>query len=123
MRPTHSGRPVPTPAREIPRMTRTPMIPRTLLSQSPLALAAASLLLVPLAATAQQPRTLPAPDATFEEPFSLVNLGALRELRDGRVLVADMKDKIVQMIDLRNGNAVSVGREGSGPGEFALPMR
>jgi hypothetical protein len=99
------------------------MLPRTRRSQAPLALAAASLLLVPLAATAQQPRTLPAPDATFEEPFSLVNLGALRELRDGRVLVADMKDKIVQLVDMRSGNAVSVGREGSGPGEFALPMR
>jgi hypothetical protein len=105
-------------------MTRSPIIPRTRRSRTPIALVAAVLLLVPLAATAQQqPRTLPAPDATFEEPFSLVNLGALRELRDGRVLVADMKDKIVQMIDLRSGNAVSVGREGSGPGEFALPMR
>lgn len=104
-------------------MTRTPMIPRTLRSQTPLALAAASLLLIPLAATAQQPRTLPAPDATFAEPFSLVTLGALRELRDGRVLVADTRDKIVQVIDMRTGNAVAVGREGSGPGEFALPMR
>ena len=104
-------------------MSRTQSLTRTTSPQLPLALAAAALLLVPLAATAQQPRTLPAPDATFEEPFSLVNLGALREMRDGRVLVADMRDKIVQVIDMRTGNAVSVGREGSGPGEFALPMR
>jgi hypothetical protein len=104
-------------------MTITPMIPRMRSTQTPIALAAAVLVLAPLAATAQQPRTLPAPDATFDEPFTLVSLGTLRELGDGRVLVADTRDKVVQLIDLRSGNAVSVGREGSGPGEYALPMR
>jgi hypothetical protein len=71
----------------------------------------------------QGPRTLPAPQAEFEEPFSSVLVGAVRELRDGRVIVADPRDKIVSVIDFRNGSATSIGREGSGPQEFGLPVR
>lgn len=69
------------------------------------------------------PRTLPAPNATYEEPFSSVGVGTLRELRDGRVIVADARDKVVQRIDFRGGAALAIGREGSGPGEFGMPMR
>lgn len=71
----------------------------------------------------QGPRTLPAPQAEFEEPFSSVGVGAIRELRDGRVIVADPRDKIVSVIDFRSGSATSIGREGSGPQEFGMPMR
>ena len=75
-------------------------------------------------ASAQQaPRTLPAPDATYAEPFSSVNVGTVRELRDGRVIVADARDKVLQAIDFRTGSAVVIGREGSGPAEFGMPMR
>jgi hypothetical protein len=79
-----------------------------------------------LAAGAQQgPRPLPAPDRTYDEPFSSisVNGGGVRELADGRVIVADMRDKMVQLIDLRSGEAQGIGREGSGPGEFGMPLR
>jgi len=69
------------------------------------------------------PRTLPAPNATFEEPFSSVGVGTVRELSDGRLIVADARDKVVQRIDLRTGQAVAIGREGSGPAEFGMPMR
>lgn len=72
---------------------------------------------------AQQARPLPAPDAKFEEPFSSINAGALRELRDGRVIVADPRDKVVQRLDFRTGAMTGIGREGSGPAEFGLPMR
>jgi len=79
---------------------------------------------VPLAAQQPaQPRTLPAPDATFAESFSSVGVGAVRELSNGRVVVADPRDKVVQQIDFRTGSAITIGREGSGPGEFAMPMR
>ena len=74
-------------------------------------------------AMAQQARTLPAPDATFAEPFSSVGPGTVRELGDGRVIVADARDKVVQLIDFRSGSAVGIGREGSGPGEFGMPAR
>ena len=76
----------------------------------------------PLAAQGA-PRTLPAPNATFEEPFSSVGVGTVRELSDGRLIVADARDKVVQRIDLRTGQAVAIGREGAGPAEFGMPMR
>jgi hypothetical protein len=76
----------------------------------------------PLAAQGA-PRTLPAPNATFEEPFSSLGVGRVRELSDGRLIVADARDKVVQRIDLRTGQAVAIGREGSGPAEFGMPLR
>lgn len=72
---------------------------------------------------AQQARPLPAPDATYAEPFSSVGVGAIRELASGRVIVADPRDKILQAIDFRSGTSVTIGREGSGPAEFGMPMR
>lgn len=84
----------------------------------PLALLAA----LPAALLAQQqPRALPPANATFDEPFSQV--AGLRELANGKVLVADGRDKIVTLVDFASGEQVKVGREGSGPGEFGLPAR
>ena len=50
-------------------------------------------------------------------------VGAIRELSNGRVVVADPRDKILQAIDFRSGSSVTIGREGSGPAEFGMPMR
>lgn len=97
---------------------QTRQIPLTLLT----AAVAASVSAAPLVAQ-QAPRTLPAPQAEFEEPFSSVGVGAIRELRDGRVIVADPRDKLVSVIDFRSGSATSIGREGSGPQEFGMPLR
>jgi hypothetical protein len=66
-------------------------------------------------------RTLSKPETEFAEPFSAVV--AIRELADGRVLVSDSKDKIVQVVDLKAGRATKVGREGAGPGEYGLPAQ
>jgi hypothetical protein len=76
--------------------------------------------LAPFTASAQRPLVLAKPDAEYAEPFS--QLSAVRELRDGRVIATDVRDKVVQLIDLRTGNAVKVGREGQGPGEYAMPQ-
>ena len=82
----------------------------------------AAVALMPLAATAQQaPRTIPAPDASYDEPFT--NAAALRELRDGRVLVIDPRDKLVQLVDFKANTGTKIGREGSGPTEFGMPLR
>ncbi len=84
----------------------------------------AALLVCAAPVLAQQgPRTLPAAQAEFEEPFSQVGVGSVRELRDGRVIVADPRDKVVSVIDFRSGSAATIGREGSGPQEFGMPMR
>jgi hypothetical protein len=73
-------------------------------------------------AVAQAPlRTLTTPDAEYSEPFTLIN--GVRELRDGRVIVSDTREKTVQIVDLKAGTARKIGREGSGPGEYALPAR
>jgi hypothetical protein len=80
----------------------------------------AATMLVPLAASAQKPLALAKPDAEYGEPFTQIM--GIRELRDGRVLVSDGRDKTVQLVDLK-GSATKVGREGAGPGEYGLPMR
>ncbi|MDQ8164590.1 MAG: hypothetical protein P3A28_02380 [Gemmatimonadota bacterium] len=83
--------------------------------------AAAVLVAAPVVAAAQRPLTLSKPESEYGEPFTAIS--GIRELKDGRVLVADARDKTLQLIDLRSGAATAVGREGSGPGEYGLPMR
>ena len=72
---------------------------------------------------AQSPplRELSKPDAEFSQPFSI--MASIRQLRDGRVLVADRSDKTVQLIDFVRQTATPVGRTGQGPGEFGIPYR
>lgn len=66
--------------------------------------------------SASAPLTLP-PPASQEEFTRIV---ALRELPDGRVLVADAADNRIVVLDLARGSAASIGRVGSGPQEFRL---
>jgi hypothetical protein len=80
-----------------------------------------SAFLLPIVVTAQQPLVLVKPDVEYAEPFT--NVAAIRELRDGRVLVLDRRDRIVLLLDLRNGTAQNVGRQGTGPGEYTQPGR
>ena len=84
---------------------------------------AASLLAVATPVIAQNvpTRTLSKPDAEFSEPFTQVT--GVRELRDGRLVVIDPRDKTVQVVDFGKGTATMLGREGSGPGEYGLPLR
>lgn len=76
---------------------------------------------LPAFAAAQKPYVLSARDAEFSDPFT--SISGVRELRDGRVLVADARDRTLQIVDLKTGAATPVGHEGSGPGEYSLPMR
>jgi hypothetical protein len=68
--------------------------------------------------TAQQVPTvaLGATTAVYEEPFTRIE--GVRELPGGRIIVADSRDKTLQLIDLASGSATRIGREGSGPGEY-----
>jgi hypothetical protein len=77
-----------------------------------------ALLAAPALASAQQPLLISKPDAEHTEPFS--QIVGVRELKDGRVIVSDGRDKVVQLIDFKGG-ATTLGREGAGPGEYALP--
>ena len=58
--------------------------------------------------------------ATFGEPFSSVR--ALREEADGRVLVIDDIENRILRVDLREGTATVIRRQGNGPGEYTLPV-
>lgn len=70
-------------------------------------------------ALAQPSVALRQPDAKFADPFTRVT--SIREIAPNRVLVSDMMDKIVMLVDLQAGSATKIGREGQGPGEYALP--
>jgi hypothetical protein len=63
-------------------------------------------------------RTLTGPEAEWSEPFSQIS--GVRELKSGRIIVADNRDKVIQLVDFK-GEAKKIGREGSGPGEYGLP--
>jgi hypothetical protein len=76
---------------------------------------------VPASLAAQQlpVRTMTRPVAEFAEPYTSVR--GVRELADGRLIVTDNRDKLVQLVDLRTGRASTLGREGSGPNEYQMP--
>ena len=57
--------------------------------------------------------------STFPESFGF--LQAVREMPDGRVMVADPLGGTLALLDLARGTATSVGREGQGPGEWRQP--
>ncbi len=75
--------------------------------------------LISPSAVAQTPVNLTKPDAAFPDPFTRIT--SVRELPNGKLILADLQDKTVQMLDFATGQATKVGREGQGPGEYALP--
>ena len=83
-----------------------------------------SLLLLVVAASTAAAQQVPTKnlgkmDAEYTEPFT--DLRPLVELRDGRVVVADPREKTLQAIDFKSGRATAIGREGNGPAEWGLP--
>ena len=86
-----------------------------------LMLLAAVLSAVPIVLSGQSvPRAaLGRAEAQLPDPYD--NVTAVRELSDGRVIVADRLAKTVTLADFRSGSATAIGREGQGPGEYAFP--
>ena len=90
--------------------------------RSPMRLSAAPLLLVlavmlPGQLFAQAP--LGAPNATFPEDFGTIQ--TVREMPDGRILVADPLGKALYMVDMDAGTRTAVGSEGQGSEEYLQP--
>lgn len=56
--------------------------------------------------------------ATGASVFSFPSIRSVRELSDGRVLVASVSDPILAIVDLASGAVRQIGREGRGPGEY-----
>lgn len=59
------------------------------------------------------------PEASFPEDFGTIQM--VRELPDGRVLVADPLSKALYTVDLDAGTRQVIGREGEGPEEYRQP--
>ncbi len=59
------------------------------------------------------------PTATFPEDFGAIQ--TVRELPDGRVLVADPLSKALYAIDMDAGSRTVIGQEGEGPEEYRQP--
>lgn len=59
------------------------------------------------------------PDAEFQESFD--QIGALRELPGGKVLLVDLGPKSLIMADFKTGAQSTIGRNGQGPGEYQFP--
>ncbi|MBX3174449.1 MAG: hypothetical protein KF709_08540 [Gemmatimonadaceae bacterium] len=78
------------------------------------------LLVLGPASAAAQAISLTRPVAQFAEPFSSVR--GVRELPDGRVLVADYIENRVALVDLSRGTSVDVLTDGGGPRNVRLPM-
>ena len=81
--------------------------------------ALALLAAAPLAAQSVPRQTLTSPQLQLPESFDQV--AGLRELQDGRLLIADRAAKTLWLVDVARGTQQRVGREGSGPGEYQLP--
>ncbi len=59
------------------------------------------------------------PDAVLEQAFGLVL--RIREMPDGRVLIADPLGQALALADLAAGTADTIGRVGQGPEEYRQP--
>jgi hypothetical protein len=82
-----------------------------------------ALLLVSFATTAAAQSTpilkLKPAAAKLDAEFS--SIVAVRELADGRALVADVTENKVSVVDFASGSVTQIGRSGQGPGEYQNP--
>ena len=77
-------------------------------------------MLVPPAGVAQQNvgLTLQAPNAVAVQQFT--DVVAVRELADGRTLLADRSENLLAIVDWDSGTTTPIGRVGDGPAEYRL---
>lgn len=80
---------------------------------------AALLIAAPVFGQAVTLRDLPKPAREIDDPFSLVS-GAL-EIKPAQVLAVDATEMTVTLVDFTKGSRTTIGRQGSGPGEYRAP--
>jgi len=68
-----------------------------------------------------QVRTITLSKAVAEHPEPLSQPGTLLELADGRVLVSDVKERLLYAFDFGAESAAQVSRQGGGPLEYRFP--
>ena len=74
---------------------------------------------LPLAEAQVGEHSLGEPDAMFPQAFSLIQ--GVRELEDGRVLIADPLEQVLAILDFDAGTSETLGGVGAGPGEYRQP--
>ncbi|MES2304835.1 MAG: hypothetical protein V4558_04980 [Gemmatimonadota bacterium] len=82
--------------------------------------AAALAFAAPLSAQGKLVNLTGRPIVALEEPFTSIN--GVRELPGNRAIVVDAGEKTVQMADFTRRTLTKISRNGSGPGEYQLPM-
>jgi hypothetical protein len=82
-----------------------------------------TLLLVCIAtgAGAQSASTIKLKPAAAKIDAEFSSIVAVRELADGRALVADLTENKVVVVDFASGTVSQIGRSGQGPGEYQNP--
>ncbi|GEM_PF-775262 len=70
-----------------------------------------------------QPRTATPLAKLADVASEFSNISAIRELSDGRVLVADSRVRELVLVDPRTHTRVAIGRRGEGPGEYGNPLK
>jgi hypothetical protein len=82
-----------------------------------------AIVISPSLSVAQAPKrvTLPPHDARFDQPFGTV-IG-VRELGDGRIIVADRVDLGLVVADFKAQTTKQISRKGGGPGEYGMLAR
>jgi hypothetical protein len=71
----------------------------------------------------QQVPTITLSAADRELPRAFSDVKGIRELTDGRVIVVDSRELLVQLVDFERKTATIIGRQGPGPGEYRIPQR
>lgn len=75
----------------------------------------------PLAAQQPPVTALTQPETVSKRGFT--KLVGMKELRDGRVILVDEIERSVLLLDSELAEVKTVGRSGSGPGEFLVPSQ
>lgn len=73
-----------------------------------------------VAAQAQRPTAIALKPASGTHPEEFTNVGSVRELADGRVLVTDNREQRLVVLDFAKATVAQVGRTGRGPNEYSM---
>lgn len=77
---------------------------------------------LPAALAAQAPPTIRLDKPAATHPAEWTDVVAVVEVLGGKLIVLDARDRQVKLADLTTGAVSLIGRHGSGPGEYQLPM-
>jgi len=94
-------------------------VPSFIRSASRSILAAALFITTPAFAQSVPVRDLPKPTREIDDPFSMVS--AALEVKPNQVLAVDATEMSLLLVDFAKGSRTTIGRQGSGPGEYRAP--